>query len=479
MTENFMLFGDALSMDGALLLGEHLTNFVAPFFLRLTTHERSAGWSNTAILGIYRATGDPKYLAASKRLMDCILSEQKPHRGGAWPHRMPSDHGGGKDNTYGNCPYLIGILVTSMRRYYEEAPDQKLKESIIMAANWQYRSFVPSMLGAGYGVSWDNHKYQNTIGTDTNALEIPVIALGARLSGDRKMYDLASVLLAYEGCKGFSGNGKTLGMQLALLPDMLSDMWIYSGEHPDAPPFVCEEKPILAAIKDVKFTADEAASTGKEFFLRGPLEKKFRITLTADGKVSGKIIRRARGLRPGGEMVFSCKLFSPDGKIIAENGGNADQALFELPFEISGKKGESFTVYARDDYKGGWTIQCGKGAQTAVVVEPMVVLSTGNGLNAEIVPPAGKRSFTLKFRVFHHIGVFRCLIFAPDGKLLTADAGVTLSQRMPWEQERRESSCEIKVDLPDGVDSCRAIVLAGGDIQVNVTDADHVLVKLQ
>jgi threonine synthase len=110
---------------------------------------------------------------------------------------------------------------------------------------------------------------------------------------------------------------------------------------------------------------------------------------------------------------------------------------------------------------------------------PMVVLSTGNGLNAEIVPPAGKRSFTLKFRVFHHIGVFRCLIFAPDGKLLTADAGVTLSQRMPWEQERRESSCEIKVDLPDGVDSCRAIVLAGGDIQVNVTDADHVLVKLQ
>ena len=479
MTENYLLFGDALSMDSALLLGEHLTNFVAPYFLRLTTHERSAGWSNTAILGIYRATGDEKYLAASRRLMDCILAEQKPRWGGAWPHRMPSDHGGGKANTYGNCPYLVGILVTSMRRYYEEAPDERVKNAIIMASLWQYRSFVPSMLGAGYGVSWDNHKYQNTIGTDTNALEIPVIALGARLSGERKLYDLASLLLAYEGCKGFSGDGKTLGMQLAFLPDMLDDMRLYAQEHPDVPPFACEEKRILDAISDVKFTADEVASTGGEFVLRGPLEKTFGITLTADGEASGRIIRRARGLRPGGETTFSCKLITPNGAVLARKEGGADQPLSELPFTVSGKAGDRFIVCARDDYKGGWTVRCGEGAKAAIIVEPTAVISTNNGLNAVIEPPPGVRRFTLKFRTFHHIGVFRCLIFLPDGKLLTAGAGVTFSQRMAWEPEKRESSCRIPVELPDGVTSCRAVVLAGGDIQIDVEDTAYVSVRLQ
>ena len=58
MTEAWLLGGDEISMESALLLGEHLVTFVAPQLKRLSTHERSAGWSIPALLGIYRATGN-------------------------------------------------------------------------------------------------------------------------------------------------------------------------------------------------------------------------------------------------------------------------------------------------------------------------------------------------------------------------------------------------------------------------------------
>ena len=97
MVDAWYLAGDARVMEAALGLGEHIVWAAAPAFKALGTHERSAGWSIKAVLALYRATGDPKYLEAARHIGSVALREQKFEEGGAWPHILPRDHAGGHE----------------------------------------------------------------------------------------------------------------------------------------------------------------------------------------------------------------------------------------------------------------------------------------------------------------------------------------------------------------------------------------------
>ena len=89
-------------------------------FKELGTHERSAGWSLTAIMAIYHATLDPVYLEAAKRIVAVPLREQKFDRGGAWPHVLPGGHARGHRGAVGNNIFLIAVLLNGMHEYYAQ-----------------------------------------------------------------------------------------------------------------------------------------------------------------------------------------------------------------------------------------------------------------------------------------------------------------------------------------------------------------------
>ncbi len=134
MADAWCLTGDPRVAEAALELGEHLTWAIAPTFKSLGTHERSAGWSIKALMGLYRLRPDPDYLKAAGQIAAVAAKSQTLDLGGAWAHKLPPDHD--PLQRVGNCPFLIGILLTSLAEYHEQSGDETIWRSLEASTAW-------------------------------------------------------------------------------------------------------------------------------------------------------------------------------------------------------------------------------------------------------------------------------------------------------------------------------------------------------
>ena len=477
MCEAWMLTGDAETMNSALMLGEHLSNITAPLFLRLTTHERSAGWSNIALVHLYRATSNPKYMVASKRLVGRIMAEQKKDLGGAWPHKMPGDHGSNKRGTYGNCPYLVGILLESLRQHYLINPDPAVKDAIIHASNWEYRSFRPDMIGWAYGVSWD-HKPYNPVGIGTNMLSGPGVATGARMSKDVKLYNAAKLVAAMITFNGFSAIGKNLSIQLCMMPTYIDELNRFASENPGAEPYAYSDGFVEQHLTTAPAPAEELKAKSDRFRVRGALNKEFRIIAGA-GKVVIAVKRNAFGSRFDGEDDYSAKLIAPDGKVIQEFGGKATEKVKDVSIPVSGKAGDEYRLLIRDDYKGIWNVEADGGSKIYSLMLPKYTYSNNSQSVFNIHIPENIDEVPIKVSLLHS-GMFRVLVLDKDGKVENIVAGCNLARVQPWQNPK---SVSIKtLILKPGADGSRVrhiVVYAGGDVMLdtNVAGVKISLVK--
>jgi len=464
MCEAWMLAGDAETMNSALLLGDHLANYVAPYFTRLTTHERSAGWSNTALVHLYRATSNPKYMAASRRLVSLIMGEQKFHLGGAWPHKLPSDHGANKRGTFGNCPYLVGILLETLRQHYLINPDPAVKKSIIAAANWQHRSFRPDYMGWGYGVSWDNKPY-NSVGFGLNMLCGPGVATGARLSKDEKLFNTAKLSAAMVMFSGFSAIGKSLSIQLCMMPSYIDELSTFAAENPSAAPYNYSDKLIADTLTTAPLPPEDFNVTTKEFRVRGALNKEFRVTLKSDADTI-TVRRNICGAYFGGEKTYSAKIIAPDGKVIKEFSGSAFEKVKKVDLPVSGKAGDEFRILIRDDFKGHWHVIAGKGDVHSMLL-PNYSYGNAPASTFNIHIPEGVDELPLQFTCTHG-GIFRLAVMDKNGKVETIAAGCNVSRSNPWDTPGLSANQTIKIKpAADGSRVRRIIVLAAGDVMLN------------
>jgi len=233
MLHAWMYSGDAVTMDAALLLSNHLTTYIAPTFSRLGSHERTAGWSVRAILAFYRITGDRSYFNHAKRIVDIALSEQKFDKGGAWPHKLPGAHGGGHKNAYGNCPYLMGILSEMLRQYYRIDPRPEVKKSLIAVAGWLRRSHDKNVVGWSYGVSWDCKPYQKRASTGTNCLIVPGLLVGGRLEKNLENFEIGKNVIKQATEKGYRGNSKQLAIGIVYNAGTIDEFAAFIRENPE------------------------------------------------------------------------------------------------------------------------------------------------------------------------------------------------------------------------------------------------------
>ncbi|MBR7108126.1 MAG: hypothetical protein IKC89_06925 [Lentisphaeria bacterium] len=368
MTTSWMLTGDAATMESALLLGEHLKRYISPLFYRLSTHERSAGWSARALLGLYRATGDKSYLSAAEKIIGCILAEQKNDLGGAWPHKLPRGHAGGHTNTYGNCPYLVSILIDVLYQYYKLTGDAKVKTAIINAAKWQLSAFDPILIGWPYGVSFDGRPYNNT-NSGSNMMIGAGLAAGARLGADREMYRIAGIVAASGILNGCGSNGKSLAMYLAFTGTFIDELDRFARENPKAEPFSFSPGKVEHFLRSRKLSPEQLKFRSGEFRVRGGRKKEFRIRLKAQEAVID-IRRRPCGARLNGAKHFSGKLLASDGAVVMEFSGKSSEAKsWRIPLKADSSAPE-FHLLLNDDFMGEWHVDGGKSAEVGSVVLP-------------------------------------------------------------------------------------------------------------
>jgi len=99
------------------------------------TNCRNSGWHLIHLSAAYRATGRRLYLNAARLIVDRVLERQRPS--GGWDRLLVPGH------CYchlprhtGNAGFMVGILMTGLRRYYEATGERRVADAIVRAASY-------------------------------------------------------------------------------------------------------------------------------------------------------------------------------------------------------------------------------------------------------------------------------------------------------------------------------------------------------
>ena len=226
MVDAWLLAGEARVMEAALALGEHIVWSMAPNFRALGTHERSAGWSLKAILALYRATYDPLYLEAARKIATVALESQDLAGSGAWPHALPTDHAGNEPGAVGNNLFLIGVLLGGLQAYHQATGDPAVMTSLEAAVAWVMRSWDPERRGWPYSATVEGRPLY-TPSTSLNTLVIPAIAYVGAQRGDARLLEAAAAALDGYIRSGAKSDGKSIAQALHFTAETLA--WLTEG----------------------------------------------------------------------------------------------------------------------------------------------------------------------------------------------------------------------------------------------------------
>jgi hypothetical protein len=172
LVEHYWLTGDRRSLEVARELGDFLLRLVEQGRHRGT--ERDAGWPLIALLGIYHATLEEKYLRAAQRIVEEVIQRQDPLRG-VWStpiYEQPAYEGG--------TTFMVTILARALMRYYEATGDQRAAQAIVRAADW----ILDEALQSPPGQPPQAFYKQAPRCAQTGPLEAEAVAYAYALTGD-------------------------------------------------------------------------------------------------------------------------------------------------------------------------------------------------------------------------------------------------------------------------------------------------------
>ena len=128
----YFLTGDRRSFDTAKLTADrYVTWFTRNYDF---SNCRQPGWHLILAMAMYNATYDRFYLNAAKIIFERLLERQTPD--GGWRRQLTVDHCQCVPRHHGNTGFMVGVLLTGLRHYYEATGDERAAESIVKAARF-------------------------------------------------------------------------------------------------------------------------------------------------------------------------------------------------------------------------------------------------------------------------------------------------------------------------------------------------------
>jgi len=133
LLDHYFLTGDRRSLEVATRIGSKAA-------FRVTTdfdfgNCRSAGWPLILAVAMYNATYDKAYLNAAKIMVEKVLQRQTPDRGG-WVRALRRDHCRNTPPHHGNAAFMVGVLLSGLKKYHRETQDERVAKSIIAASDY-------------------------------------------------------------------------------------------------------------------------------------------------------------------------------------------------------------------------------------------------------------------------------------------------------------------------------------------------------
>ncbi|GIW56451.1 MAG: hypothetical protein KatS3mg082_2855 [Nitrospiraceae bacterium] len=128
----YFLTGDRRSFETAALIADRYDTLGTRNYD--FTNCRNPGWHLILTIAMYNATGDPFYLNAARIIVDRVFERQTPD--GGWRRQLVPEHCECLPRHHGNAGFMVGILMTGLRYYWEATNDERAARSIERAARF-------------------------------------------------------------------------------------------------------------------------------------------------------------------------------------------------------------------------------------------------------------------------------------------------------------------------------------------------------
>jgi hypothetical protein len=175
----YFLTGDRRSFDTAISTVNRYDSF--PTVNYDFNNCRQPGWHLIMSMAAYDATGDPYYLNAARLIVERVLERQTPD--GGWKRQMVPGHCYCTPRHMGNAGFMVGVLLTGLRHYYEATADERVAASIVKGARFLVDDmWVPEARGFRY-----TSCPKSSMGAWSNFLLFDGIVFAQRRTGDARL----------------------------------------------------------------------------------------------------------------------------------------------------------------------------------------------------------------------------------------------------------------------------------------------------
>ena len=284
--------------------------------------ERVPGWILVALAGAYRDTLDPFYLKACKPIVCEVLRRLSPDRG-LWTHRLPQGHCNCGEPHYGGCGFMMGVLLSGLKRYHELSGDAGVAECIVAASRGLVADmWDPAVLGFRY-----TSCPHTTSGPFENMLISEGYAYACGLSGDAGMKDYLAQMLVAAARVSAPGTSKPLAMYARVAPHTLAALSRLG--LPDQPFAASSQRLHEAMAANVRAALRRGMDQPTtELFLRFPATKEVLVLDAEDKQFTVSLTFGRCGSIEGEAPAGLAEVFAPSGKRLearsfdnAESGG--------------------------------------------------------------------------------------------------------------------------------------------------------------
>ena len=260
-----MLSGDPLVLDSARLTADWMSSADCNHFD--FGNAREPGWMTMAVMSAFRATRDPYYLNAADVMLTKVHEkalETRPEYG-LFYHKLSSGHCDCKDTThYGEAGFMAGVLMTAMKRFYEETGREQVANDIVGIAHFiRDTMWVPDENGFRY-----TSCPKTTVGASSGGIIDEGMAFAATRSNDDELREIvrlsfANAMLALQSS---GGGGKSAGYMIHSMPGAMCEIDNFPGASFDqvfSRTLAESRSPALASLPTIMPNPDfEEGTTG-------------------------------------------------------------------------------------------------------------------------------------------------------------------------------------------------------------------------
>jgi hypothetical protein len=178
----YFFTGDRRSYDTALKTADRYNSYFTKNYD--FNNCRQPGWHIILTMAAYNATNDPYYLNAAKMIVERALERQTPD--GGWKRQMVPGHCYCTPRHQGNAGFMVGVLLTGLRHYYEATGDTRVADAIVKGAHFLVNDmWVPEVRGFRY-----TSCPKSSSGSWSNFLLFDGIVFAHRRTGDARLADV-------------------------------------------------------------------------------------------------------------------------------------------------------------------------------------------------------------------------------------------------------------------------------------------------